>query len=134
MSNISPQKNARTTEQNISLRNLCKNFWLEETAILDMQMSKLPMISGNAIYRTRVSLLYAIMKLLMTYHRFFNKSSTTGATCGAGTVYPSGAQHLRSPPVFSGVRATRSLVFMCNVLLIAVSFCPFRLAIVLSVL
>jgi hypothetical protein len=33
-------------EQNISLRNLCKNFWLEETAILDMQMSKLPMISG----------------------------------------------------------------------------------------
>jgi hypothetical protein len=48
MSNISPQKNARTPEQNISLRNLCKNFWLEETAILDMQMSKLPMISGYA--------------------------------------------------------------------------------------
>jgi hypothetical protein len=46
MSNISPQKNARIPEQNISLRNLCKNFWLEETAILDMQMSKLPMISG----------------------------------------------------------------------------------------
>jgi hypothetical protein len=38
MSNISPQKNVRTPEQNISLRNLCKNFWLEETAILDMQM------------------------------------------------------------------------------------------------
>jgi hypothetical protein len=46
MSNISPQKNARTPEQNISLRNLCKHFWLEETAILDMQMSKIPMISG----------------------------------------------------------------------------------------
>jgi hypothetical protein len=46
MSNISPQKNARTPQQNISLRNLCKNFWFEETAILDMQMSKLPMISG----------------------------------------------------------------------------------------
>jgi hypothetical protein len=46
MSNISPQKNARTPEQNIALRNLCKTFWLEETAILDMQMSKLPMISG----------------------------------------------------------------------------------------
>jgi hypothetical protein len=46
MSNISPQKNARTPEQNISLRNLCKNFWLEETAILDMQMSKLTRISG----------------------------------------------------------------------------------------
>ena len=46
MSNISPQKNARTPQQNISLRNLCNNFWLEETTILDMQMSKLPMISG----------------------------------------------------------------------------------------
>ena len=46
MSNISPQKNAHIPEQNITLRNLCKNFWLEETAILDMQMSKLPMISG----------------------------------------------------------------------------------------
>jgi hypothetical protein len=46
MSNSSPQKNARTPEQNISLRNLCKHFWLEETAILDMQLSKLPMISG----------------------------------------------------------------------------------------
>jgi hypothetical protein len=52
MSNISPQKNARIPEQNISLRNLCKNFWLEETAILDMQMSKLPMISGYAKYPT----------------------------------------------------------------------------------
>jgi hypothetical protein len=59
----------------------------------------------------------------MTYHRFFNKSSMTGATCGAGTVYSSGAQHLRSAPVFSGLRATRSLVFMYNVLLFAV--CPF---------
>jgi hypothetical protein len=46
MSNISPQKNACTPEQNISLRNLCENVWFEETAILDMQMSKQPMISG----------------------------------------------------------------------------------------
>jgi hypothetical protein len=37
-------------EQNISLRHLCKNFWLEETAILDMQMSKLLMISGYVEY------------------------------------------------------------------------------------
>jgi hypothetical protein len=37
-------------KQNISLRNLCRNFWLEETAILDMQMSKLPMISGYASF------------------------------------------------------------------------------------
>jgi hypothetical protein len=46
MSNISPQKNACTTEQNISLRNICENIWLEETAILDMQMRKQTMISG----------------------------------------------------------------------------------------
>jgi hypothetical protein len=26
------------------------HFWLEETAILDMQMSKLPMISGYVLY------------------------------------------------------------------------------------
>ena len=59
----------------------------------------------------------------MTYHRFFNKSSMTGATCGAGTVYSSGAQHLRSAPVFSGLRATRSLVFMfCCSLFVLLSF------------
>jgi hypothetical protein len=49
MSNISSQKNVRTPEQNISLRNLCEHFRLEETAILDMQMSKLPMISGYVV-------------------------------------------------------------------------------------
>ena len=32
----------------------------------------------------------------------FNKSNTTGATCGAGTAYPS--EHQSSLPVFSGVR------------------------------
>jgi hypothetical protein len=30
MSNISPQKNTRTPEQYISLRNLCKKFWLDD--------------------------------------------------------------------------------------------------------
>jgi hypothetical protein len=43
---ISPKKNACTPEQNISLRNLCENIWLEETAILDKQMCKQSMISG----------------------------------------------------------------------------------------
>jgi hypothetical protein len=33
MSNISPQKNACTPEQNISLRNLCEHIWLEEILI-----------------------------------------------------------------------------------------------------
>jgi hypothetical protein len=32
-SNISPQKNACTPEQNISLRNLCEHIWLEEILI-----------------------------------------------------------------------------------------------------
>jgi hypothetical protein len=36
MSNISPQKNACTPEKYISLRNLCENFWLEETAIFNI--------------------------------------------------------------------------------------------------
>jgi len=27
----------------------------------------------------------------MTYHRIGNKSNTTGAACGEGTVYPTGA-------------------------------------------
>jgi len=33
-----------------------------------------------------------------------------GDTSGAGTVYPSG--HLSSPPVFGGVRVTRSFVYV----------------------
>jgi hypothetical protein len=39
MSNISPQKNARTPEQNISLRNLCKNFWLPNTETSGVDLS-----------------------------------------------------------------------------------------------
>ena len=35
-------------------------------------------------------------------------SNTTGATCGAGSAYPSGA--MRSPLVFDGVRGAYSLV------------------------
>jgi hypothetical protein len=44
MSNISPQKNACTPEQNISLRNLCENIWLEETAILDMHHCRIQIL------------------------------------------------------------------------------------------
>ena len=44
----------------------------------------------------------------MSYHRVCNKRKTTGATCGAGTVYPTGAPELT--PVFSGVHVVRSLV------------------------
>jgi hypothetical protein len=41
MSNISPQKNACTPEQNISLRNLCENIWLEEILIVSCQRQKI---------------------------------------------------------------------------------------------
>ena len=63
MSNISPQKNARTPAQNIFLRNLCEHFWLEETAILDMQMSKLPMISGYVSHAMMTPQVFAIRVL-----------------------------------------------------------------------
>ena len=49
-----------------------------------------------------------VLSSCMTYHRLCNKSHTTDAACGTGTVYPSG---------------TRS--FLCRVLLIII--CPFDL-------
>jgi hypothetical protein len=66
-----------------------------------------------------------VLSSFMTYHRVCDKSNTTGATCGAGTAYPSGVH-----PCFSGVRAVRSLFFyvlLCRSLFVL-------LAIVLSVL
>jgi len=45
------------------LRNLCENFWLEETAILDMQMSKLPMISGYVSHAMMTPQVFAIRVL-----------------------------------------------------------------------
>jgi len=38
----------------------------------------------------------------MTYHGVFNKSNTTSATSGAGTVYP--YEHMCSSTEFNGVR------------------------------
>ena len=45
----------------------------------------------------------------MTYHRVCNKSDTTGVTCGAWPVHPSGAPEFT--PVFSWVRVAESVVF-----------------------
>ena len=59
----------------------------------------------------------------MTYHQVCNKSNTTGATNGAGTVYPSGARS--SSPVFSGIRVTRSLVLYVCFVDRCLSFCTF---------
>jgi len=51
-----------------------------------------------------------------------NKSNTTGATCGAGTAYPSGAPEFTHG--FSVVRVARSLVFCVMFLDHCLSFCP----------
>ena len=48
---------------------------------------------------------FPVLSSFTTYYRVCNQINTTGATSGAETAYPSGA-----PPVFSGVRVTRSLV------------------------
>jgi hypothetical protein len=59
----------------------------------------------------------------VTYHRFCNKSSTTGATFGAGTAYPSGVPEFI--PCFCGVRVARSLVFcvmFCRSLFVLLTF------------
>jgi hypothetical protein len=48
------------------------------------------------------------MTSFMVYHRVCSMNSTTGATSGAGTAYPSGT--LEFTPVFSGVSVARSLV------------------------
>ena len=71
-----------------------------------------------------------VLSSLITYHCICNMSNTTGATCGAGTSYPSGAHEF--PPVLSGVRDAGSLnlcVVLCRSL-----FVLFLLAIVLFVL
>jgi hypothetical protein len=58
--------------------------------------------------------------------------NTTGATSGAETANPSEAPEFT--PVFSGVRVTRSLVLCVCFVDRCLSFGPFLLAIVLSVL
>jgi len=73
--------------------------------------------------------------LILVHIHFFHRFSylyfmITTAICGAGTlIHP---EHLSSPPIFSGVCATQSLVFFavfCILLLV-----PFLSAIMLSVL
>ena len=62
---------------------------------------------------------YPVLSSFMTYHRVCSKSSTPGATSGAGTVTL--PNHLSSHPDFSGVRVAGSLVF-CVVFLRWLSF------------
>ena len=55
----------------------------------------------------------------MTYHRVCKKSSTKGATCRAGTAFPSRASLFI--PGFSGVRVAQYLISVSCF----VDFCPF---------
>ena len=73
---------------------------------------------------------FSVLSSFMTYHRVCNYINTTGATSGARTDHPSG--HLSSPPLFSGICVTRSLVLY--VVFCRSSFDLFILIIVLSVL
>ena len=64
-----------------------------------------------------------VLSLFIKYHRVCNKSNTTGATCGAGIAYFSGAPEFS--PVFSGFRVDRFVVFcvmFCRLLFVLLSF------------
>ena len=68
----------------------------------------------------------------MTYHRVCDKRITTGATCGAGTVYPYRAPEFT--PCFEWGSCCSIFSFLCSVLYIIVRhFVVFLLIIVLSV-
>ena len=54
----------------------------------------------------------------MTYHRIYNKNNTMGATCWAGTVYPSGTPEFT--PDFSGV--CLSVLFLLTIVLYVLWF------------
>jgi hypothetical protein len=70
----------------------------------------------------------------MTCHQVCNYINTTGATSGAEMQkLLSLVEHLSSPPVFSGVRVTRSFV-LCVCFVDSCPFVLFLLIIVLSVL
>ena len=64
-----------------------------------------------------------VLSPIIAYHRVYNRSNTTDATCEAGTAYPSGAPE--STPVLCGVRVSRHLIFcvvFCASLFVLFSF------------
>jgi hypothetical protein len=71
-----------------------------------------------------------VLSSFVAYHRVYNRSKTTGATCEAGTSYPSRAPE--STPVFIGVGVSRPLIF--SVVFYGSLFVLFLLVIALSVL
>ena len=62
-----------------------------------------------------------VLSSFMTYHRVCNNRNTTGATCGAGTAYPSRAREFTRSICWGWCWLIIS--FLCNVLKIVV--CPF---------
>ena len=73
---------------------------------------------------------FPVFSPFMPYLRVCNKINPTGATKGAGTAYPSGAQEFT--PVFSGIRVTRSLVLCVSLWIVVCPFLLFLLAVMLS--
>ena len=71
-----------------------------------------------------------VLSFFMTYHQVCNKSNTTAAKCGAGTVYLSG--HPSSPSVLLGLMLLDLQFSMLCFVNYCLSFCLF--SIVLSVL
>ena len=72
----------------------------------------------------------SVLSSFMTYHRIFNQINTTGATSGAGTIYPSGAPEFIPSFQWDSCYSIFSLMCMfCRSLCVLV-----LLAIVLAVL
>ena len=72
------------------------------------------LVNNYRIYVSEMTtdMLFVIITIrsFMTDHRVCNKSSTTGATCGAGTASPSGPPEF-THGFFGGVRVAGYLVF-----------------------
>jgi uncharacterized ion transporter superfamily protein YfcC len=83
---------------------------LLETSVLYLFLYISKLLSYNRVTRSRA---------FMTYHQVYKKSSTMGATCGAGITYSSGAPEFT--PYISGVRIARSLVLCIWLLLLETS-------------
>ena len=64
---------------------------------------------------------FLVLSSFMTYHQVCNYINMTGATSGAGTI----RVHMCSPPVFSGLCVTRSLVLCVCFIERCLSFCTF---------
>ena len=66
---------------------------------------------------------FLVLSSFATYYRVCNLINTTGVTSGAGTATL--PEHMSSPPIFSGVRVTRSLDLCVNFVDSRLSFCIF---------